>query len=167
MLILLILYETFSVITVDRAEEDKKLEKISKLLEVGGTMLAQHCDCGAPLFRYQGNMICPICDSDSKNEEKNNTDFSPTTAPDRSNQLLARTDNLISSISEEKPVQFATERTMAKEMLSPETSELIASSIVKKIVQLCLDLQRETDLGRIKQQMEAIESGTKALNNLK
>ncbi|MCL7416185.1 MAG: hypothetical protein M8349_09055, partial [ANME-2 cluster archaeon] len=51
--------------------------------------------------------------------------------------------------------------------ISPETREFVSNTIINKIVQLCLDLQRETDLGRIKQQMEAIESGTTALKNLK
>ena len=51
--------------------------------------------------------------------------------------------------------------------ISPETYEFISNTIINKIVQLCLDLQRETDQGKIKQQMEAIESGTKALKNLR
>ena len=53
----------------DRAERDAKVRKISRLLEKGGTMLAKHCEvCGAPLFRYRGEVICPVCmDADSDN----------------------------------------------------------------------------------------------------
>ncbi len=43
--------------------EDKDLEKVTKMLEHGGTMLAKHCDCGAPLFKYQGKVVCAVCDA--------------------------------------------------------------------------------------------------------
>ena len=42
-------------------EEDKVLAKITRLLERGCTMLASHHDCGAPLFRCQGDIVCPVC----------------------------------------------------------------------------------------------------------
>jgi hypothetical protein len=51
-------------------------------------------------------------------------------------------------------------------MVSTETNEFIRNTIINKLVQLCSDLQREIDLGRIKQQMEAIKSGTEILKNL-
>lgn len=41
--------------------EDEVLAKITRLLERGCTMLASHHDCGAPLFRCQGNIVCPVC----------------------------------------------------------------------------------------------------------
>lgn len=48
-------------------KDDESINKISRMLEIGGTMLAQHCaDCGAPLFRYKGNVICPVCDTGPK-----------------------------------------------------------------------------------------------------
>jgi len=41
---------------------DYKIQQISRLLESGGTMLAQHCNvCGAPFFRYHGEILCPVC----------------------------------------------------------------------------------------------------------
>jgi len=42
-------------------DEDEVLAKITRLLEKGCTMLASHHDCGAPLFRYQGEIVCPVC----------------------------------------------------------------------------------------------------------
>ena len=42
-------------------DEDEVLSKITKLLEQGCTMLASHHDCGAPLFRCQGEIVCPVC----------------------------------------------------------------------------------------------------------
>jgi len=42
-------------------QEDEVLAKITKLLERGCTMMASHHDCGAPLFRCQGDIVCPVC----------------------------------------------------------------------------------------------------------
>ncbi len=52
------------------SEKDKKVKRIARFLELGGTMLAEHCKvCGAPKFRYQGTVICPICDVREEGEE--------------------------------------------------------------------------------------------------
>jgi len=50
--------------------EDKDLEKVTKMLERGGTMLAKHCECGAPLFKYQGKVVCPVCDAKNQAQEQ-------------------------------------------------------------------------------------------------
>jgi len=42
-------------------EEEDAIKRITRLLEMGGTMLANHHDCGAPLFRYRGEVVCPVC----------------------------------------------------------------------------------------------------------
>jgi len=42
-------------------EEEEAIKRITRLLEMGGTMLASHHDCGAPLFRYKGEVVCPVC----------------------------------------------------------------------------------------------------------
>lgn len=53
------------------SEKDKKVKRIARFLELGGTMLAEHCKvCGAPRFRYQGKVICPICDVKEEGEEE-------------------------------------------------------------------------------------------------
>ncbi len=51
------------------ALEDKDLKKVTKMLERGGTMLAKHCDCGAPLFKYQGKVVCPVCEGKKEEPE--------------------------------------------------------------------------------------------------
>ena len=51
------------------SEKDQKVKRIARFLELGGTMLAEHCkECGAPRFRYQGKVICPICDVHDEEE---------------------------------------------------------------------------------------------------
>ncbi|HII01112.1 TPA: hypothetical protein HA351_05495 [Methanosarcinaceae archaeon] len=53
------------------SEKDQKVKRIARFLELGGTMLAEHCKvCGAPKFRYQGQVICPICDVREEGEEE-------------------------------------------------------------------------------------------------
>lgn len=53
------------------SEKDRKVKRIARFLELGGTMLAEHCKvCGAPRFRYQGKVICPICDVKEEGEEE-------------------------------------------------------------------------------------------------
>ncbi len=49
-------------------DSDDKIQKITKLLEKGGTMLATHHECGAPMFRYQGKIVCPVCDFQEKKQ---------------------------------------------------------------------------------------------------
>ena len=209
------MYERFSVITLAKTDEDVKLEKIGKYLELGGTMLAQHCECGAPLFRYHGNVVCPICDFNSSNNpditesrkktkpdretKRQNEDMLQVNTTNTDNTLSSQTISQIPQQSISSPQQIptsqapktptspaisssiapsvstgqasvpevpeATKRTTR--IISPETQDFISNTIINKVVQLCLDLQRENDLGRIKQQMEAIKSGTKALKNLK
>jgi UPF0148 protein len=203
------MYERFSVIRLVKTDEDIKLEKIGKYLELGGTMLAQHCECGAPLFRYHGNVVCPICDSnDSNNPDSIEFRKKAKTGKETNGQNegilqanTTNTDNILSSQanssitqqsidpSEQIPITQAQKAPTTPaisssiapsvstgqasgyeattKIISLETQDFINNTIINKVVQLCLDLQRENDLGRIKQQMEAIKSGTKALKNLK
>lgn len=50
------------VVSESIKDGDYKIQQISRLLESGGTMLAQHCNvCGAPFFRYHGEILCPVC----------------------------------------------------------------------------------------------------------
>ena len=184
-----------------KSEEDINLDKIGKLLELGGTMLANHCECGAPLFRYHGNVICPICDSKKTikpQETKEKTGMKPEdkppltsdqveqkiqkvqiseeTTPSPGNQHFAEVPQPFTEVPRPfteapqpftKAPQVTAQPTGTPPNISPETYEFINNTIINKVVQLCLDLQRETDQGRIKQQMEAIESGTRALKNLR
>jgi UPF0148 protein len=152
-------------------EEDIKLEKISKFLEQGGTMLAQHCECGVPLFRFKGKVMCPICDSNSNKGEKKQKEIEiskESTIEQSPSQISIPSVNEIPGTSSTTPdIQSNASTGIKPDVMSPETSEFIKKNLINKIVQLSLDLQRETDLSRIKQQIEAIESGTKALDNLK
>jgi len=109
---------------------DENIQKITKLLEKGGTMLANHHECGAPMFRYQGKIVCPVCDFKDKSELK---------AEQRTRQS-----------SENKP-------------LSDIDMETIKQIILKKTSEIAGNLDNETDLSRVKEELVCIEQGIKVL----
>ena len=112
-----------------------EIDAMSRLLELGGTMLAEHCRrCGAPLFRYQGNVGCPICDFKMVEQEKGE----------------------VSGEREDRE-----EKGGVKAGASP-----LGRIISDKIAGIAADMQSETDLGRVRDQMDCIERGIKILGML-
>lgn len=112
--------------------EDAKIQKITELLEKGGTMLADHHDCGAPMFRYKGQIVCPVCsyeEKEAKNEE---------------------------SLTEDTPV---------KRTGQMEYSD-IAFSLKNKMKDIAASLENETDLQRVREKLECIETGIKLIKML-
>ena len=42
--------------------EEEETKAMSRLLTRGAKMLQKGCDdCGHPLFRYRGEVVCPVC----------------------------------------------------------------------------------------------------------
>ncbi len=116
-----------------------EIDAMSRLLELGGTMLAEHCRrCGAPMFRYQGNVGCPICDFRMVDQEKGE----------------------VSGEREDKEKKGEPGGGM-KEGASP-----LGRIISDKVAGIAADMQNETDLGRIRDQMDCIERGIKILRML-
>jgi UPF0148 protein len=113
--------------------DDKELEQISKTLERGGTMLANHCEiCSSPLFKIEGKVTCPVCTFRATQTRKQESR---------------------SSVEAEKiPVELTR---------SPSLSQW--SSLDKVIAELVANLasqaRMETDLARIQAQLECIERG--------
>jgi len=119
-----------------------EIDAMSRLLELGGTMLAEHCRrCGAPLFRYQGNVGCPICDFKMVEQEMGEV----------SGEREDRVDG------EEKGEPGGGMKAGA----SP-----LGRIISDKIAGIAADMQSETDLGRVRDQMDCIERGIKILGML-
>lgn len=126
-------------------DSDDKIQKITKLLEKGGTMLATHHDCGAPMFRYQGKIVCPVCDFQEKK------------------QIIEETGKIEKQqIGQQKADPNKIPR---KDPQSLEISA-INNMIMNKVRELAVSLETETDLGRIKDKMECIELGLKILKML-
>ena len=122
-------------------KEDEKIQKITRLLERGGTMLASHHECGAPMFRYQGKTVCPVCDFQEEKKveqgykkDKKEPETPPSLKPQAAQEGEYQTINRI---------------------------------ISNKIYAVAMNLEAETDLARVKDRMECIERGIRILKLLK
>jgi UPF0148 protein len=120
-------------------EDNVKIQRITRLLEKGGTMLAMHHDCGSPMFRYQGKTICPVCDYEEKQDKEPEL---------RKEQIEKKREQL--SIGK-SPV---------------EDYEKIAALIRNRIKHIAASLENETDLLRLKDRLECIEIGIRILRSL-
>ena len=127
---------------MSKIDENLKMQKITKLLEKGGTMLAQSHNCGAPMFRFQGKVLCPVCDSGIEEEKK---------------------------VAQEQEVL---KRKLQNEGVTETPSRIqgdngkIAAMTIKKIQAIAEGLENETDLHRIKEKLECIELGIRILKLL-
>ncbi len=136
------LEKTFGDIMVSK-DSDDKIQKITKLLEKGGTMLATHHECGAPMFRYQGKVVCPVCDFQEKRQ---------VIEPQDSGKI------------EKQQIEQNQQKKMASPLqTAPQSTDMsqINDIIIKKIRELATSLENEAELARIKEKMECIEQGLK------
>lgn len=117
-----------------------KIQKITELLEKGGTMLANHHSCGAPMFRYQGQIVCPVCMSREEQDK--------ATEPSEKSETLRK------------------EHVRPEKRTDTMEHHEIALLIRDKIKQIAISLENETDLQRVKDEMECIEQGIRILKLL-
>ncbi len=138
--------------------DDEQVRKISKLLELGGTMLAEHCNiCGSPMFRYHGNVICPVCNTREEGQ--------PAQVP--------ATPSVVSTPEPRpEPSQPASQpvfkRTGAPETIVSSGAVLpLEELILKKITDIANSMQDETDPRRISEQLDIIERGLDVIEQLR
>jgi UPF0148 protein len=155
-------------------DENQKIQKITDLLVKGGTMLANHHDCGAPMFRYKGKIICPVCDIGGENTGS-------TGMPGKVNTALQAKDE---PAKDEAAAIIRAEKEAGEKKSTPYGSvgpdEKIQSRtastlsylemenhILNKVHILAKTLEDETDLQRLRDKMECIELGIRILKTLK
>ena len=138
-------------------DSDDNIQKITKLLEKGGTMLATHHECGAPMFRYQGKIVCPVCDSQ---EKKQIVEPQETGKTETEKQQVDR----IKQGQQKK--NLAVQITPQSADMS-QINEKINDIIINKVRELTASLENEAEIGRIKDKMECIEQGLKILKLLR
>jgi UPF0148 protein len=134
-------------------DEDEVLSKITRLLEQGCTMLATHHDCGAPLFRCRGEVVCPVC-----------------SFPDKPNSP-ARVQP--SGLSEEKidersgldRAHLQGKGKQGDDELSVAIDNLRAALLVR-LRELTVAVQDERDLHMLKRQLECLEELLRTLRSL-
>lgn len=138
-------------------DEEEMIRRITRMMEIGGTMLAEHHDCGAPLFRYKGEILCPVC-STSRDAEHD-----ASVKPSEEEKM---------HISEGRDSKSAAQRssvsTSASSRALDEKDALAAvrDSLHAKLRELCEEIADERDLSRLKSKLECIEITIRALKQL-
>ena len=149
-------------------DSDDNVKKIARFLENGGTMLANHCDnCGAPLFRFKGEIICPLCsDVDTESKQKS------TTASEKNKSADAVKKSIPAQPKENKRKTVAgtnignmTDLTGEAATCS-EKSEQLRELILLKLTAVAEEMQTETDARRILECLEIIEKGLNLADRL-
>jgi UPF0148 protein len=176
-------------------DEDEAIRRITKLLEQGCTMLAAHHDCGAPLFRCEGEVICPVCSFEK-------AEVSSSTLAAGSG--LAKPQNVVSETRFEganrgkesmrgegemaKPAQRAAREDLAEGFRGRDASapkviaepseetrswddlraaeEHLRDSLLRRLGVLTEETEKEQDLDRLKKQLECIEGLVRVLKVL-
>lgn len=132
--------------------DDEQVKKISKLLELGGTMLAEHCNtCSSPMFRYHGSVICPVCNTRDEVQPEQIPATPTTPAPSASPESRVKSQRTSAPIA----------AVSSGDMLPLE--ELI----LKKITDIANLMQGETDPRRISEQLDNIERGLVVIEQLR
>lgn len=174
-----------------RMDEEEAIKRITRLLEMGGTMLATHHDCGAPLFRYKGEVVCPVCSFEEvegaksasedervavKSRERPSTKArSSITATEREEApgsgLGAGMGRLESSSSEPQDEGRKGHREgESGEMVAEEEADLVLEElntvILQKIGEISEKMRDEQDLGRLMSQLECVKVALKVLERL-
>lgn len=159
------------------SDSDDKIKQISRLLEMGGTMLAQHCTtCGAPMFRYHGEVLCPLCQGSNMNSgQQQNAE--PQVALTRNEiTTIPQRDNV--PISPEAPVDqpmVRSEEFSHDDMLETPVSAVVpieglnsvAESLKLKIGHIATLLHAETDPRRMDEYLDIIDKCLDIIERLK
>ena len=131
-------------------EEDEILKRITRLLEQGCTMLATHHDCGAPLFRCQGEVVCPACSF--------GTEAASGEAREQPSDRVAPYDDAATQqkdaecfMEDEPPAEEPAEESIAR------SEAHLRRSLQRKLLVLTAGLDEEQDLDKLKKQLDCIE----------
>jgi len=165
------------------SEKDRKVKRIARFLELGGTMLAEHCkECGAPIFRYQGKVICPICDvRDEEEVTKPATEIQFPEATEKEEKAIEFVKEDFSKIpydtEETKKTATILQGASTKKAEKPtgisklsvvdENKEVLERLLYKKIVSIATSLQDETAPQNIAEDLELIEKCLGIIERLK
>jgi UPF0148 protein len=140
-------------------DEDKKLERITKLLEQGCTMLATHHDCGAPLFRCKGELLCPVCSYSSEKSVNDPQKKKISPVGEKDQPKMAHPEGTSTKFVREsdEPV-FDVELEIAKQSLK--------KAILYKLRKIADDITMEQDPSSFHIQLECIDVAFKVLRVL-
>jgi UPF0148 protein len=149
---------------------DENVKKIARFLENGGTMLANHCEnCSAPLFRFKGDIICPICSGIDAVLASKKAVAASSEKPKQKSERAEKGEQTEKSERAEK-IERA-EKKKVRDISKPTISDDDEESrlrwlILRKITAVAEDMQNETDSRRIFESLEIIEKGLELMDRL-
>jgi UPF0148 protein len=151
-------------------DEDEVLSKITRFLEQGCTMLATHHDCGAPLFRCQGEVVCPVCsfaDKPNSSAKEQPSGLSGEKLGEKSD--LGRAHLLERDEIEDLPAGASTRPTQKGKQGDDELSAAIGNlraTLLARLRELTVAVQDEHDLHMLKRQLDCLEGLLRVLRSL-
>ena len=174
-------------------EEEEAIKRITRLLEMGGTMLASHHDCGAPLFRYKGEVVCPVCSFEEAGApqvppQAERSAVGSEERPSKRSALTSATEtedegSHATEIEERRRIEDvkalktraggeiayreAASGRMGLKGDRDEVFEEIEAAILQKMKEISAKMRDETDLGRLKSQIEYIKEALEVLEGLR
>ncbi|WNY25471.1 Sjogren's syndrome/scleroderma autoantigen 1 family protein [Methanolapillus millepedarum] len=145
---------------------DDDIKKIARFLETGGTMLANHCDiCGAPLFRFKGEIICPLC-SGADTDEPSKSVSEKSTPVFCSATLPAQKSPSPKVIQKQQQRQNRDDDYVVGERVYSAAENRLRELILLKITIIAEDVQNESDPRRIAECFDLIEKGLDMIGRL-
>jgi UPF0148 protein len=149
-------------------DEDEVLGKITRLLEQGCTMLATHHDCGAPLFRCQGEVVCPVCSFPDKSSSIALAEGSGTASQ------LEKSFPEGETLSQKEAIASSSRRSETRDGIwyEGEDAEFIRAkanlraSLLCRLGELTAGLEVEQDLDKLKKQLDCIEGLLRAFRSM-
>ena len=149
-------------------DSDDNVKKITRFLENGGTMLANHCEqCGAPLFRFKGEIICPLCSNvDAENKQK-----AQGKAVEETRSVQPKTQNSTQKENKQRKTVAGTSIENMTDLTARSTScsgaeEELRELILLKLTAVAEEMQDETDSRRVFESLEIIEKGLDLIERL-
>lgn len=144
-----------------KMSSDPNVEKMARFLEIGATMLADPCKtCGAPLFRYHGEIICPICSDVSPGMPAPKADTRPVPVsaakPAVRKQALSPADGARASLN---AAAESPDNGRVCVHVMPENASNLRDLLLLKIASLADDVRDEKDLRRIAEYFDLIDKG--------
>ncbi|WMW26132.1 Sjogren's syndrome/scleroderma autoantigen 1 family protein [Methanolobus sediminis] len=150
--------------------DDENVQKISRMLEIGGTMLAQHCgNCGAPLFRYQGRVLCPVCDDVRDPRGGMQPQSAPAVPPKQKTEVspVEIKESPVAAVPKSTPSIPPHEETSLDQSSSiPASIPELETLLIRKMVSLASAMQDETDVRRISDYLDMIERCMDIMNKM-
>lgn len=153
--------------------QDEDVKKIARFLENGGTMLADHCDnCGAPLFRFKGEIVCPLCSGVETNEtpEPISKNAAPVFCSPGVPAKKTETPQKYSKSGKKQtasgtPIENLKDYTIEPTVYSVGEEQL-RELILMKMTSVAEDMQNESDPRRVFEYLEIIEKGLDLIERL-